>query len=65
MLSKSAADRFLRRSGAFGVFAAKVSVAGGAAWMVLGEFDRGAQSIGLGLILWPFAAWARAAGGEP
>lgn len=59
MLSKRAADRFLRGSAAFGVFASKLNIAGGVAWLVLGEFDRGAVSIAAGLILWPFAAWAR------
>lgn len=62
MPSKRADDRYLRwarRFGVFGVFLCKLGIAGGVAWVLLGEFDRGALPILFGLILWPCAAWVR------
>ncbi|MGC3873355.1 hypothetical protein ACPF7Z_08800 [Halomonas sp. GXIMD04776] len=59
MLKAPVVDRFLRGTAVFGVFVAKLNIAGGVAWLLLSEFDRSAVSFATGLILWPFAAWAR------
>ncbi|QFT86903.1 hypothetical protein FIU88_18300 (plasmid) [Halomonas sp. THAF12] len=67
MPSKRADDRFLRWAralGAFGAFLSKLNIAGGVAWVLLGEFDRGAVPIAAGLIIWPFAAWVRDSSAE-